>query len=145
MTTAKTDPDAQAGEHPQAQSEAAEPAGQPPSLRAYAALLAGVGVAAVAGGYLWRGVDFAGAVLLGFAIVALNVMWTKNLVQSMLRGNGAYRALMFAAYLAKFGLTAVVLYVALVRYDVDAFGLLVGLSALVVATFLFAQYAASRQ
>lgn len=116
-------------------------AGSLRALRAYYATLGVLGAVLVGGGWLWRGIDFAGAVLLGFAVVALNFAWTKNLVSSLLFVRQRARALVVTAYVIKFALTAVVLYIAIVRYQVDPLGILIGLSALLVASFAFAWYA----
>lgn len=117
--------------------------------RVLTALIMGCGAALVVGGYLWRGVDFAAAVLLGFAVVALNYLWTKNLVSSIVSAAKAERpkpkALLTLSYIVKFALTAVVLFVALLRYGVDPVGILLGLSALLIASLLFAGYHQLRQ
>lgn len=95
------------------------------------------GVALVALGWVLRNLDFAKAVLLAFLIVLLNVFWTKNLVKTILLA-GKPKGLFTFFYVFKFGLTAIVLILAMVRFGMDAVGVLVGLSSLMVATVIFA-------
>lgn len=94
------------------------------------ALLVGVGWAAV-------GLDFTMGVLLGFLVVLANVFWTKSLVKTIIL-TGKPRVLFTVFYFLKFGLTAGVLIVAIVRFEMDALGVLAGLSALMLATVCFA-------
>lgn len=94
------------------------------------ALLLGVGWAAV-------GLDFTFGVLLGFLVVLVNVFWTKNLVKTTILA-GKPRALFTVFYFLKFGLTAGVLVVAITRFEMDPFGVLTGLSALMLAILFLA-------
>jgi ATP synthase I chain len=107
------------------------------SLRRFTWLVLGSGAALLALGAAWRGVDFALGVLLGFGVVLLNFYWTKRAVRSVLFA-GQPRSLLTLSYLLKFGLTAALLFALVVRLGVDALGVLVGLSALVLASVLFA-------
>ncbi|MDH5751345.1 MAG: ATP synthase subunit I [Deltaproteobacteria bacterium] len=115
------------------------------SMRTYYIVLTIVGAASLAVGYMWQGLDFMWAVLLGFLIVAANLIWTKNLVKSILISKQRPTGLVIASYVIKFVLTAVVLYAAIIEYQMDAFGVLIGLTALLGATFLFAFYGMSQQ
>lgn len=121
------------------------PVAGPASLRVYYVLLLAAGAFITGSGYLWRGLDFAGASLLGFGVIALNFIWTKNLVRSIFSARNGSKGLVVASYLIKFALTAVVLYVAIVRYHVDPVGILFGLTAMLVASLLFAYYVQARQ
>jgi hypothetical protein len=76
-------------------------------------------------------------VLLGFLIVLLNFYWTKKAVISVLF-SGQARSLLAVSFLVKFGVTGVVLFYAILRLNVDAVGVLVGLSSLALASALFA-------
>jgi hypothetical protein len=110
------------------------------SLGVYFALVLAVGIFMTGAGYLWRGLDFAGATLLGFCVVALNFVWTKNLIHSILFVSKKRRAWVVLSFLFKFALTAIVLYYAIVRFRVDPVGILFGLSTMLVASLLFAFY-----
>lgn len=94
------------------------------------ALLVGVGWAAM-------GLDFTLGVLLGFFVVLVNVFWTKNLVKTTILA-GKPRGLFTVFYFLKFGLTAGVLVVAITRFEMDPFGVLAGLSALMLAIVFLA-------
>lgn len=107
------------------------------ALRRFAALIVASGAALVAGGAWWGGLDFAAGVLLGFLIVALNFYWTKKAVISVLFA-GQPRTLLSLSLLLKFGVTGAVLFYAILRLRMDALGVLVGLSTLIVASALFA-------
>ena len=90
-------------------------------------------------GVAWTaaGLDFTLGVLLGFIVVLFNVFWTKNLVKTIIM-TGKSKKLFTFFYIFKFGLTAGVLIVAMVRFEMDPFGVLAGLSALMLATVFFA-------
>lgn len=117
------------------------PQPSPFDLKPFYVIISAVGVTTTLGGYLLAGLDFALATLLGFTIVAANFIWTKNLVKALLIDREKPPALLTISYFIKFGITAVVLYFALIRYNMDALGILVGLSALMLATFIYAYYA----
>lgn len=110
---------------------------QEAALRHFGALVIASGLALLAGSAAWRGIDFAGGVLLGFLIVLLNFYWTKKAVKSVLLA-GQPKGLLGLSFLLKFGITGAVLFYAILRGGVDALGVLVGLSALVVASALYA-------
>jgi hypothetical protein len=113
-------------------------------LRRFAGWLLGSGAVLVAVGAGWGGVDFAGAVLLGFAVVMLNFYWTKKVVASVLL-SGQPHALLALSFLVKFGVVAAVLFYAILRLRVDGLGVLVGLSALLLAVLLYALELGSRR
>ena len=119
--------------------DTAQPHG-PESLKQMYAIVGAVGAVVIAGCFFWRGLDFALAALLGFVVVLLNFIWTKNLVKSILLEQHRPKALSVFVYIFKFGLTAVVLYIAMVKYQVDGLGILIGLSTMIVGTFIFAYY-----
>ncbi len=88
-------------------------------------------------GWALGGLDFTTAVLVAYLVVLLNVFWTKNLVRTILFA-GKPKGLFTFFYLFKFCLTAVILIVAIMRFQLDPLGVLLGLSALMLATMLFA-------
>lgn len=97
--------------------------------------ISGAGLVGVA--WATAGLDFTMGVLLGFFVVLFNVFWTKNLVKTIIL-TGKSKKLFTFFYIFKFGLTGGVLIVAVLRFEMDPFGVLVGLSALMLATVLFA-------
>jgi len=89
--------------------------------------------------WLLGGIDTALGALLGSAIVGLNLAGTVLFVRLVL-GNrrNRYKALLLASSVVKFGLTMVVLYLAIVRFNVNAIGILVGLSSMLLTSLLLA-------
>lgn len=122
---------------PSTEDRDATVAAQEAALRRFTWLVVGSGVVLVPAGLWWGGVDFAGAVLLGFLVVLANFFWTKRAVKSVLFADKPH-ALLSLSFLVKFGVTGAVLFYAIVRLNVDALGVLVGLSALVLASVLYA-------
>ncbi len=97
--------------------------------------LSGVGMMGLAG--VTAGLDFTLGVLLGFIVVLFNVFWTKNLVKTIIL-TGKSKTLFTFFYIFKFGLTTGALIAAMMWFEMDPLGVLVGLSALMLATFFFA-------
>jgi len=104
---------------------AAVMAAQEAAVRRFTWLLAGVGAVLLAGSAWLGGLDFGVGVLLGFAIVLLNFIWTKKAVRSILFSDRP-RALLTLSFLVKFGITGAVLFYAILRLQVDAIGVLIG-------------------
>ena len=98
-------------------------------------LLSGAGLVGLAG--VAAGLDFTMGVLLGFIVVLFNVYWTKNLVKTIIL-TGKSKTLFTFFYIFKFGLTTGALIAAMMWFEMDPLGVLVGLSALMLATFFFA-------
>lgn len=98
-------------------------------------LISGAGLVGVA--WAAAGLDFTLGVLLGSIVVLLNVFWTKSLVKTIIL-TGKSKKLFTFFYIFKFGLTAGVLIAAMARFEMDTFGVLTGLSTLMLATLLFA-------
>ncbi len=115
----------------------APPAHAVRALRRLFALLLGVGAALVGGGGLWGGVDFAVAVLLGCLLVVGNLYWMTRSVSRALQTE-ALGVRAGISYALRFGVSLLVLYVAIVQLDMDAVGIAVGVSALVIASVLYA-------
>ena len=112
----------------------------PPVLRAprlLYAILAGVSFALAALAWLLGGIDTALGALLGSALVAINLAGTVLFVRVVLRDR-KYKALLLASNLVKFGLTMVVLYLAIVRFNISAIGIVTGLSSMLVASLIYA-------
>ncbi len=107
------------------------------TLHGFAKVLAAVSLLLAAGAYLSQGIDFFLGVLLGIGVVGLNFVWTERVVRGALR-HGRPRIHLAVTYIFKFGLTAVILFFAIVRFHVDPIGILVGLSTLAVTSFFVA-------
>jgi hypothetical protein len=101
------------------------------------AILAGVSFALAALAWLLGGIDTALGALLGSALVAINLAGTVLFVRVVLRDR-KYKALLLASNLVKFGLTMVVLYLAIVRFNISAIGIVTGLSSMLVASLIYA-------
>ena len=106
-------------------------------LRGFFRLLLLVSAALVAGAYMLRGIDFSLGVLLGSGIVCLNYLWSVRVFSRML-GEDHPKARLRIVWVFKLGVTALVLYVALVRLGMQPVGIAVGVSAVVIAGLLFA-------
>ena len=98
-------------------------------------LLLLVSVILVAGTALFR-LDFLTATLLGCAIVGLNFYWTRRVVLGVFLKENAKRR-MLLIYVIKFGISAVILFMAVVRFQLPALGLLLGLSNIVIAVIIY--------
>ena len=111
-------------------------AGEVRTLRSFLRLLVAVSAVLAGGAYLWRGLDFSLGVLLGSAIIVLNLVWTIRVVQAVMVSSQPKIRLAFS-YVSKLGLTAVVLLVAILKFNLDPIGILVGISSLFVSGVLF--------
>jgi hypothetical protein len=110
----------------------AGPRPAPKLPRPFAWAFAGSALALTATGWLWKGIDFAAGVTLGSLVVGLNVAWTRTVVLGALRGERG-KARVALTYLAKFGLTVLVLALAILRFGIDPLAILVGVSSLLLA------------
>lgn len=96
-------------------------------------LLLAVSVALTGLAHAWRGLDFSKGVLIGSAVISLNVVWTRSVVRKALyehRSGG----LLTWAYVVKLGLTALVLYAAIFHLRADPIGILAGFTALLLTS-----------
>jgi hypothetical protein len=106
-------------------------------LRLFTWLLLLVSATLVAGGYLLWGIDFSLGVLLGSGIVVLSYLWSIRVFSNIL-GEAHSRARLGFSWVLKFGVTALVLYVAVVQMGMHPVGIMIGVSAVVIAGLLFA-------
>jgi len=97
-------------------------------------ILASVALAIVS---LLFGLDFLLGSLLGSAIVGLNFHWTVRFVLNMLEER-KLRPLYLLIYGAKFIVSMMVLYVAIVQLDISAVGIMLGLSNILLAATAYA-------
>jgi hypothetical protein len=100
--------------------------------RAIEWILLAVSAALVGLGYLWQGIDFSAGVALGCLLIGLNFVWTRSVVRRVLRGEGS-KGRVALSYLAKFGLTVLVLFLAILQFRIDPLAILVGVSSLLLA------------
>ena len=105
-------------------------------LRLYG-LLAAISAVLIALAWLLGGIDMAEGALLGCVLVGVNLFGTVAFIRMVLRDR-RYKALLFVSFIAKFGLTMVVLYLAIVRFGMSAIGILIGLSSMLLASLLYA-------
>ena len=96
----------------------------------------GASLALIGSARLWKGVDFAAGVTLGCLVAGLNIAWTRMVISRALRGERTKARVLFA-YMAKFGLTVLLLFLAILRFGIDPLAILVGVSALLVAVTVF--------
>jgi hypothetical protein len=83
------------------------------------------------------GLDFLLGSLLGSAIVGLNFHWTVRFVLNMLEER-RLQSLYLIVYGAKFIVSMMVLYVAIVQLDINAIGIMLGLSNILLAATAYA-------
>ena len=83
------------------------------------------------------GLDFLLGSLLGSAIVGLNFHWTVRFGLNMLEER-KLRPLYLLIYGAKFIVSMMVLYVAIVQLDINAIGIMLGLSNILLAATAYA-------
>ena len=83
------------------------------------------------------GLDFLLGSLLGSTIVGLNFHWTVRFVLNMLEER-KLRPLYLLVYGAKFIVSMMVLYVAIVQLDIHAVGIMLGLSSILLAATAYA-------
>ena len=83
------------------------------------------------------GLDFLLGSLLGSAIVGLNFHWTVRFALNMLEER-KLRPLYLLIYGAKFIVSMMVLYVAIVQLDISAVGIMLGLSNILLAATAYA-------
>ena len=83
------------------------------------------------------GLDFLLGSLLGSAIVGLNFHWTVRFALNMLEER-KLRPLYLLVYGAKFIVSMMVLYVAIVQLDIHAVGIMLGLSNILLAATAYA-------
>ncbi len=83
------------------------------------------------------GLDFLLGSLIGSAIVGLNFHWTVRFVLNMLEER-KLRPLYLLIYGAKFIVSMMVLYVAIVQLDISAVGIMLGLSNILLAATAYA-------
>ena len=83
------------------------------------------------------GLDFLLGSLLGSALIGLNFHWTVRFVLNMLEER-KLRPLYLLIYGAKFIVSMMVLYVAIVQLDISAVGIMLGLSNILLAATAYA-------
>ena len=87
----------------------------------------------IAGSYWFRGVDFAKGTLLGCVVVAFNFFVSQRLVGQLMLEQKLNPGIL-VIYLLKFGLSGLLLFLAITKWQVDILGIMLGLSSIVVAS-----------
>ena len=86
-------------------------------------------------GYFYSGLDFMKATLIGCGVVAFNFFSSQFLLAKVvLESRAVFRLIVW--YLIKFALSVAVLFVAVVQWQVDLVGLMIGLSSVVISTVI---------
>lgn len=89
---------------------------------------------------------FGGSLFIGGMLATMNFLWMRRGLEAALRllpANASRFALL--RYLLRLAIMAALLYLLIVRVGVDIFGLLIGLSALVVNITAFSIYLSTRK
>ena len=90
------------------------------------------------GGYALAGLDFAIATLIGSMVVALNFWVTQRILIRLVR-EGRLRGIHLAGFMAKLAGSVLVLWWAVVHYKADVYGLMLGLSSVLLTTLVSAR------
>ncbi len=85
------------------------------------------------GGLGVMGVDFAKGTLVGCIIVAINFFVSQRLVGQLILEKSMQPVLLIA-YFFKLGASVLILFIAVVRFNVDVVGLMLGLSSVVFSS-----------
>lgn len=109
------------------------------ALRRIYLLLGAVTVVLAGGAWAWAGIDMAQGVLLGCAVIALNLLGTAHFVGAVLAEH-RYKGRLIASLTVKLALTLVVLYIAVSRLDMSPVGIVIGLSSMLIVSLLYAVF-----
>ncbi len=82
------------------------------------------------------GLDFRLAILLGVGLVGLNFYITRRILMRVLLFKDLKRR-MIILYLCKLGISAFILYVAIVYFELPGLGVLIGLSNIVITILVY--------
>ena len=105
------------------------------SIKELEYILWGVGIFLVAGAF-WYNTDFLIAVSIGVVIVIVNFVLTRKAVGQLVN-NGNTKNKMLFLYLLKMGVSAILIYFAILHFEVSPIGILLGISSLIIAIFLY--------
>lgn len=105
------------------------------SVNEIAILLLAVSALMVLGTALLQ-LDFLIAVLLGSSVICLNFFLTRHVLFKVILNKDLKRRLL-ALYAVKFGLSGMVLYGAVVHFKLPGFGILIGVSNIAIAIFIY--------
>lgn len=87
----------------------------------------------ILGGYGVMGIDFAKGTLVGCIVVAINFFVSQRLVGKLIIEKSIHPVLLIA-YFFKLGASVLILFVAVVRLNVDIVGLMLGLSSVLFSS-----------
>lgn len=87
------------------------------------------------GSYWFKDLDFAKATLIGCVVVAINFFISQRLIGKLIFEKKLQASLLIA-YIFKLGVSAVILFVAVTKLQVDVVGLMLGLSSILISTVI---------
>ncbi len=87
----------------------------------------------VLGGYWFGGLDFAKGTLIGCIVVAINFFVSQRLVGNLILEK-TFNPILVIAYLSKLGASILILFIAIMKYDVNKIGLALGLSSILFSS-----------
>lgn len=92
-------------------------------------------VAFVLGGYWFGGLDFAKGTLVGCLVVAINFFVSQRLVGNLIL-EGSLKPNLLVAYLLKLAVSVLILFIAVVKWQMDVVGLMLGLSSILFSSLV---------
>ncbi|MBU2510612.1 ATP synthase subunit I [bacterium] len=87
----------------------------------------------VLGSYWFGGVDFAKGTLVGCIVVAINFFVSQRLVGNLILEK-SLNPILVIAYLAKLGVSILILFIAVIKLQVDVVGVMLGLSSVLFSS-----------
>jgi len=102
-----------------------------PELSRFSILLVVISFFLVFVAWMWQGVDFAVATLVGCSLMVLNFLWTRSVVRkAFLEANP--KLWLGLSYGLRFGATVMVLYIAIREIGLNPLGVALGVSVLML-------------
>ena len=95
--------------------------------------LIGIFAVFILGGYWFGGVDFAKGTLVGCVVVAVNFFISQQLGKKLIE-EGSVKPALLIAYFLKLGVTVLIMFVAINRFQVNTWGIMFGLSSILISS-----------
>ena len=89
----------------------------------------------VLGGYWFGGLDFAKGTLVGCLVVAINFFVSQRLVGNLIL-EGSVKPHLLIAYLFKLAVSVIILFLAVVKWQLDVVGVMLGLSSVLLSSLV---------